>query len=195
MPSIIASGVIRPVVSMVKALASALSIGSGASIGREGPIIQIGSSFGSTIGQCSGLARMATHHADRRGSRRRNRRDVQYADRRRAVRHGDRSARSQCQNTGSGGHRNRDRNLYRPAILRTSSSFSIPALETPYFVVAKPIVLVAYVGLGAIAGLGLGAVYMVHLQYARSFSRSTSRAVTTCSTWRECCWSGSSCTP
>jgi chloride channel protein, CIC family len=44
-------GVIRPVVSVVKALASALSIGSGGSIGREGPIIQIGSSFGSTIGQ------------------------------------------------------------------------------------------------------------------------------------------------
>lgn len=44
-------GVIRPAVSVVKALASGLSIGSGASIGREGPIIQIGSSFGSTIGQ------------------------------------------------------------------------------------------------------------------------------------------------
>ena len=35
----------------MKSLASALSIGSGGSIGREGPIIQIGSSFGSTIGQ------------------------------------------------------------------------------------------------------------------------------------------------
>jgi len=44
-------GVIRPVVSVIKALASALSIGSGGSIGREGPIIQIGSSFGSTMGQ------------------------------------------------------------------------------------------------------------------------------------------------
>ncbi len=44
-------GVIRPVVSVVKALASALSIGSGGSIGREGPIVQIGSSFGSTVGQ------------------------------------------------------------------------------------------------------------------------------------------------
>ena len=44
-------GVIRPVVSVVKALASALSIGSGGSVGREGPIIQIGSSFGSTMGQ------------------------------------------------------------------------------------------------------------------------------------------------
>jgi CIC family chloride channel protein len=44
-------GVIRPIVSVIKALASALSIGSGGSIGREGPIIQIGSSFGSTMGQ------------------------------------------------------------------------------------------------------------------------------------------------
>ena len=44
-------GIIRPIVALVKALASALSIGSGGSIGREGPIIQIGSSFGSTIGQ------------------------------------------------------------------------------------------------------------------------------------------------
>ena len=45
------SGVIRPVVAVVKSLASALCIGSGGSVGREGPIIQIGSSFGSTLGQ------------------------------------------------------------------------------------------------------------------------------------------------
>ncbi len=44
-------GIIRPVVAAVKSLASGLSIGSGGSVGREGPIIQIGSSFGSTIGQ------------------------------------------------------------------------------------------------------------------------------------------------
>jgi len=44
-------GIIRPVVAIVKSLASALSIGSGGSVGREGPIIQIGSSFGSTLGQ------------------------------------------------------------------------------------------------------------------------------------------------
>lgn len=44
-------GIIRPVVSVIKALASALSIGSGGSIGRERLIIQIGSSFGSTVGQ------------------------------------------------------------------------------------------------------------------------------------------------
>ena len=44
-------GLIRPVVALIKSLASAVSIGSGGSVGREGPIIQIGSSFGSTLGQ------------------------------------------------------------------------------------------------------------------------------------------------
>jgi chloride channel protein, CIC family len=43
--------VIRPVVALVKSLASAIAIGSGASVGREGPIIQIGSALGSTLGQ------------------------------------------------------------------------------------------------------------------------------------------------
>jgi CIC family chloride channel protein len=44
-------GRIRPRVSLVKALASSICIGSGGSVGREGPIVQIGSSFGSAIGQ------------------------------------------------------------------------------------------------------------------------------------------------
>lgn len=44
-------GVIRPVVAVVKSIASALAIGSGAAVGREGPIIQIGSGLGSTFGQ------------------------------------------------------------------------------------------------------------------------------------------------
>jgi len=44
-------GVIRPVVALVKSLASAVAIGSGSSVGREGPIIQIGSALGSTLGQ------------------------------------------------------------------------------------------------------------------------------------------------
>jgi len=44
-------GKIRPVVALIKSLASAISIGSGGSIGREGPIVQIGSSIGSTLGQ------------------------------------------------------------------------------------------------------------------------------------------------
>jgi len=44
-------GVIRPIVAAVKSLASAVSIGTGAAVGREGPIIQIGASLGSTLGQ------------------------------------------------------------------------------------------------------------------------------------------------
>ena len=44
-------GVIRRRVVAVKALASAISIGSGGSVGREGPIVQIGSALGSSIGQ------------------------------------------------------------------------------------------------------------------------------------------------
>jgi CIC family chloride channel protein len=44
-------GIIRPIVAAVKSLASAFSIGSGAAVGREGPIIQIGASLGSSIGQ------------------------------------------------------------------------------------------------------------------------------------------------
>lgn len=44
-------GIIRPVVALVKSIASAFAIGSGAAVGREGPIIQIGSALGSTLGQ------------------------------------------------------------------------------------------------------------------------------------------------
>ena len=44
-------GRIRPAVAVVKSFASALAIGSGAAVGREGPIIQIGASLGSSIGQ------------------------------------------------------------------------------------------------------------------------------------------------
>ena len=44
-------GIIRPVIVIAKAIASAVSIGTGGSVGREGPIIQIGSAFGSTLGQ------------------------------------------------------------------------------------------------------------------------------------------------
>lgn len=45
------AGVIRPRLVVVKGLASAVSIASGGSVGREGPIVQIGSAIGSTIGQ------------------------------------------------------------------------------------------------------------------------------------------------
>jgi CIC family chloride channel protein len=49
-------GKIRPQVSIVKAIASAVCIGTGGSVGREGPIVQIGAALASTIGQRLGLA-------------------------------------------------------------------------------------------------------------------------------------------
>ncbi|MGE0230173.1 MAG: chloride channel protein [Flavobacteriaceae bacterium] len=50
-------GDVRGVVAIVKSIASAISIGSGASVGREGPIIQIGASFGSTLARKLSLPR------------------------------------------------------------------------------------------------------------------------------------------
>jgi len=44
-------GRIRPRVAVVKAFASAICIGTGGSVGREGPIAQIGSTLGSAVGQ------------------------------------------------------------------------------------------------------------------------------------------------
>lgn len=46
-------------VAVVKALASAITIGSGGSVGREGPIVQIGSALGSTLGR---ITRMPESH-------------------------------------------------------------------------------------------------------------------------------------
>ena len=45
------NGIIRPRVVLIKALASSICIGTGGSVGREGPIAQIGSALGSVVGQ------------------------------------------------------------------------------------------------------------------------------------------------
>ena len=45
------SGIIRKRVVVVKSLVSAVCISTGGSVGREGPIVQIGSAIGSSIGQ------------------------------------------------------------------------------------------------------------------------------------------------
>ncbi|MDI9433195.1 MAG: chloride channel protein [Planctomycetota bacterium] len=45
------NSIIRPIVVIVKSLASAISIASGGSVGREGPIVQIGAAIASTVGQ------------------------------------------------------------------------------------------------------------------------------------------------
>lgn len=44
-------GKIKPIVALIKSLASSVSIGTGGAVGREGPIIQIGAAFASTLGQ------------------------------------------------------------------------------------------------------------------------------------------------
>jgi CIC family chloride channel protein len=146
-------GVIRPIVSVVKALASALSIGSGGSVGREGPIIQIGSSFGSTLGQVLRLPAW---------------------ERITLIAAGAGGGIAATFNTPVGGvlfaveivmHEFSARTLV-PVVTATATatyvgriffgphpSFFIPALETSYFQLTNPIVLAAYAALGAIAGL------------------------------------------
>jgi len=49
-------GRIRPQVTVVKAAASAICIGAGGSVGREGPIVQIGSALASGLGQMARLS-------------------------------------------------------------------------------------------------------------------------------------------
>ena len=51
-------GRIRGRVTVVKALASAICIGGGGSVGREGPIVQIGSAFASSLGRLTKLPRL-----------------------------------------------------------------------------------------------------------------------------------------
>ena len=52
------SGRIRKRVAAAKIMASAICIGSGGSVGREGPIVQIGSSLASTVSQLFNVSRM-----------------------------------------------------------------------------------------------------------------------------------------
>jgi len=53
-------GKIRPRIVVIKTLVSAICIGSGGSVGREGPIVQIGSALGSSIGQAFKLTEEKT---------------------------------------------------------------------------------------------------------------------------------------
>ncbi|MDX1775101.1 MAG: chloride channel protein [Desulfobulbales bacterium] len=48
---ILRGGRIRPRVALAKIISSALCIGTGGSAGREGPIVQVGSALGSSVGQ------------------------------------------------------------------------------------------------------------------------------------------------
>ena len=44
-------GIIKPIVAIGKSITSAVTIGTGGSVGYEGPIVQIGASIGSSVGQ------------------------------------------------------------------------------------------------------------------------------------------------
>jgi CIC family chloride channel protein len=145
-------GVIRPIVALIKSLASALSIGSGGAIGREGPIIQIGASFGSSVGQ---LIRMPTWQRNT------------------LIAAGAGSGIAATFNTPVGGvlfaveimlHEVSVRTLVPVAIATATAtyigrnffgtypSFQIPKFQTPYFHLTNLWVLLAYVGLGVLIG-------------------------------------------
>ena len=53
----LSGGRIRGRVALAKTIASAITIGSGGSAGREGPIIQIGAALASRVGQAMGMSR------------------------------------------------------------------------------------------------------------------------------------------
>ena len=78
---------------IVKTLGAAISLGAGASVGREGPIAQIGGSIGSAVAQLLRSSLGPRQALRRLRRRRRHRNDLQRADRRRDVRPGDRPAR------------------------------------------------------------------------------------------------------
>lgn len=145
-------GRIRPVVALVKSLASALSIGSGGSIGREGPIIQIGASFGSTLGQWM---------------------NVPAWQRVALIAGGAGGGIAATFNTPVGGvlfvievmmHEVSVRTLVPVALATVTAthvgrvffgphpSFVIPTLATPYSATSDPVVLLAYAGLGVVMG-------------------------------------------
>jgi CIC family chloride channel protein len=152
-------GRIRPIVALIKSLASALSIGSGGAVGREGPIVQIGSSFGSTLGQ---MLRMPSWQ------------------RITLIAAGAGGGIAATFNTPIGGvlfaveimlHEVSARTLV-PVVISTATatyvgqlffgphpSFVIPALETLYFRLADPRILLSYVVLGLLTGL-VSALYI-----------------------------------
>ncbi len=152
-------GIIRPVVAAVKAFASALSIGSGGSVGREGPIVQIGSTFGSTLGQ---YIPMATWQ------------------RVTLIAAGTGAGIAATFNTPIGGllfaveimlHEVSVRTLVPVAISTAIATyigqvffgvypaFTIPEFQTPFFHLLDPLLIVAYLGVGIITGIG-SAIYI-----------------------------------
>lgn len=44
-------GIIRPIVAIVKTFAASICMGTGGSVGREGPIVQVSATYGATLGE------------------------------------------------------------------------------------------------------------------------------------------------
>ncbi len=161
-------GVVRPLVAVIKSLASALSIGSGGSVGREGPIAQIGSAFGSTLGQ---ILTMTTKQ------------------RITLIAAGAGGGIAATFNTPIGGilfavelllHEVSVATLVPVAVTTVTAtyvgqlffgvhpSFVIPALQQPYFHPLNPLLLAPYAALGVLMGLA-SAVYIHSLYLAEDF--------------------------
>jgi CIC family chloride channel protein len=161
-------GRIRPRVAVVKSLASALSIGSGGAVGREGPIVQIAASVGSGIGQ---ILR------------------IPVWQRVTLIAAGAGAGIAATFNTPIGGvlfaveivlHEISVRTLV-PVVIATATaaycgqyffganpSFVIPALEVTELHLVNPLVLVAFLALGGITGLA-SVAYIRSLDWAETF--------------------------
>jgi CIC family chloride channel protein len=161
-------GIIRPVVAAIKSLSSAICIGSGGSVGREGPIVQIGSSFGSTIGQVVPMP---------------------VWQRNTLIAAGAGGGIAATFNTPVGAvlfamelmmHEVNAKTLVPVVIstvtatyisqifLGTHPSFVIPAFERPYFHLESPWALFLYAGLGLIIGL-ISAVFIKSIYVFEDF--------------------------
>ncbi|HEY5036780.1 MAG TPA: chloride channel protein [Chthoniobacterales bacterium] len=166
--------VIRPIVAVVKALASAFSIGSGGSVGREGPIIQIGSAFGSSVGQWLRIPAW---------------------QRTTLIAAGAGAGIAATFNTPIGGVLFAAELLLHeisvwtlvPVVIATASAsyvgryffgpnpaFAIPELRVSYFHLTHPLLLIAYVGLGLIIGL-VSVVYIRSIYLFEDFFDRTIR--------------------
>jgi CIC family chloride channel protein len=146
-------GRIRPRVAVIKSLASAVSIGSGGSVGREGPIVQIGSAFGSTLGTLiamstrdrvtliaagAGAGIAATFNAPLGG--------IVFAVELLLVSINARTLLVTVTATVIATHISR-------LLLGTDPSFFLPLLETPDFRLNQPFGLAAFFVLGGLMGL------------------------------------------
>jgi chloride channel protein, CIC family len=155
-------GRMRPIVAVIKSLASALSIGSGGSIGREGPIVQIGSAFSAMIGEYLHLPTW---------------------QRITLIAAGAGGGIAATFNTPVGGVLFALELMLQEVSVRTlvpvtiatvtatyigqiafgpHPAFVVPAFETPFFHLTNPLVLLAYAGLGIVTGL-VSALFIVTL--------------------------------